>query len=661
MKKLTLTSPASIAVPAILGMQSHPFYLFTMTAGQLVKFNQMDDNGSAMDRSQRTCNEKRAEAFADYLIKNLEKNTCWVIPPILANIDSEAEEEIARFFNVNEIQGNTDSDDSSLDLNGKLVFSGESFSKLFDGQHRTRGLAVALQKLKKHSFLHPSALRSKSICVQAYVGLTLQERQSMFAAVNGNMVKPAASISITYDHHDPLARFAVEMAQELPFKGMVDFEKNTIGRNSDYLFPIKTINDCCKTLLGLPNKYEEKDITEYGKEFTREVFLKFSNYMKWAALDFEGMPASDYRDQYIQTHTVMLKAMCEAARRIRTCYKTLDNAPLENLVKLDYGRYSEDFYDRCIDRVTGKMIMNSTGVILAANKLLLTVNCPLDDKQAEYENMHFMSFEQPPMPEEPQPELPPMRELSEREPIVMKDLEHKVAGYIGSAILTSGVPEIEFTQDMIAEAVEKYATVINELSEPHNNALSVEEQEFFRTFIVEKIEKAGCGDEFNEVRKMMLNIRCVRAELRKPYQEFLLAPVEEKEPEPLGVNDCIPMVSRAVKGHDKSDKAIKAAAEKMAKVSAEMMEDGYNTGQTPFWYALKAHCESINHNTIGNIWEELNKIANLRILMTRYLRETLRVMVKWKRLRPLSLIWNVVRLKINLTIVDNLSIIELFI
>ncbi|MBF4405891.1 DGQHR domain-containing protein, partial [Vibrio anguillarum] len=129
-----------------------------------------------------------------------------------------------------------------------LVVAMDAEIKLFDGQHRSYGTYLALNRIlsnpQKYSKIDLSSI---SVPLMAYTNLTLVERQMFFSDINMNMSKPQAAIGIAYDHRDPLARFAVEIAQELPFAGLVELEKNTVSKKSDKLFSMKTIYDVVKS------------------------------------------------------------------------------------------------------------------------------------------------------------------------------------------------------------------------------------------------------------------------------------------------------------------------------------------------------------------------------------------------------------------------------
>ena len=458
MTKLTLSSPAVTVVAAVLGFQFKPYYQFTFTASQLVSKTRMDDNGSTMDRSQRTCDEKRAKKFAEYLIKNIKDDHAWVIPPIMANIDTDGDEDAVCFESMADIL-NTPDDITARSV-GKLGISGDAWSKLFDGQHRTRGIAIALHDLnadKKNRDAY-LALRAKTVSIMAFVGLTLEERQVMFSDINLNMNKPQAAIGISYDHRCALSRFVSELAGELPFKGLVELEKNTIGKKSDKLFSVKTIFDFCKVTMGLSNKFTNDDITTERKQFVRDVLAKFSRPMGWSALEFVEN-AAQVRDEKVTTHIVMLKAIAEAAKAINAQYPEFEGVDLNKLSDLNYGRTKGDFVGRCIDPISMNMRASQTGVRLAANLLVTTAGATLDPEAAALEKQYFgahsdantqaeiEAFKEQPAPVEQEEEKQPI-------PAIIKDDVR--------TLVTIAAGGVEKKPATITKAVNTFMAVANE-------------------------------------------------------------------------------------------------------------------------------------------------------------------------------------------------------
>lgn len=387
-QKLTLQSQFIYTFGASRGFQYKPFYNIHVPARVLIKVLRIDDIGSTMDRSQRLVNKKRANEFADYLIANLENSTPYIIPTVTGFIDDAKAQGHTTFVSAGE-QCDLVNITNSFNSVGVLVTSMDAEFKLFDGQTRSTGIMYALDRISKNPEKYPKIdLSTVSIPVMAYLNLTLEERQTFFADINLNMSKPQASIGIAYDHRDALSRFAVELAQELPFKGLVELERNTVSKKSDKLFPLKTIKDFAMLCMGLTKNYNQSDVTTEQKAFVRLVLNQFSRSMGWAALEFDGL-ASELRETSIITHTVMLKAIAIAAKTIDANNPMFEGMDFSPLSKLDYSREGGDFLNRCIDPLTLKMRMNQTGITLTANKLVSALGGKLTGPESILENTYF--------------------------------------------------------------------------------------------------------------------------------------------------------------------------------------------------------------------------------------------------------------------------------
>ncbi|MGC7844471.1 DGQHR domain-containing protein [Vibrio anguillarum] len=367
-----------------------------------------------MERSQRSINQRRANAFADYLIDNLLNDTGFIIPTVTGYIDSTLAAGEPGFYSALE-QCDLMNVNIGYDNVGVLVVAMDAEIKLFDGQHRSYGTYLALNRIlsnpQKYSKIDLSSI---SVPLMAYTNLTLVERQMFFSDINMNMSKPQAAIGIAYDHRDPLARFAVEIAQELPFAGLVELEKNTVSKKSDKLFSMKTIYDVVKSIMGIGTKYTKADFTEEKKQYVREVLAKFSRPMGWSALEFSGTTES-IRESSIITHTVMLKAVAEAAKIINAQFPDFVGVDLNQLVDLDYSRDGGDFMGRCIEPVSKNMRMNQIGIKLAANKLILTVGAKLPPEMALLEKQYFEDRDEPKQSDEQEPlqEVKPLQETTQ--------------------------------------------------------------------------------------------------------------------------------------------------------------------------------------------------------------------------------------------------------
>ncbi len=205
---------------------------------------------------------------------------------------------------------------------------------------------------------------------------------------NQNVSKPAQSLSDAYNSREALPQFAVELANGLNcFKGLVDFERNTITAKSDFLFPLKTLKDANATLLGLSSRVES--ISESQQEVARIFWQSLSDALQWGGLWMKDDSPSKVRLETIKTHTVMMKAYALAGQFMINQLGDVRELPYEKLATLDFSRESKSFMRRCIQPETGRMLSDSTAIRLTANKLLLHCDMPLTPENRQLEKEFF--------------------------------------------------------------------------------------------------------------------------------------------------------------------------------------------------------------------------------------------------------------------------------
>lgn len=461
---------------AMRGIQAgRCFYMTNVPMRVLVKMLRIDDRGSVLERSQRTVNESRAKKFAQYLINN---PTSFVIPSLTGVIDLESGTQfdfVASEFNP-EI--------------GKLVVSMDSTIKLFDGQHRSSGIV--------HALAEKPELAQNTVSIQLYIGMSLEDRQLAFSDINQNIAKPSASISAAYNHRDAMPRFAVQLATDTgsPFYLLVDFEKNTVSSKSMELFPLKTIQDATVMFLGLGKNPSDKDLTKEVKQRALDFWKKAASAQGWRNI----LPSDSkwWREDKINTHTVMLKATALAGKIAAQTFGGLDKVDFTKWHDLDFRRNSDDFMGRCIRQSDYTMQVDKQAQELTANKLLLALGCPLPPSMASLERNLFGEFEQPKLPEPPKPKL-------DRQSKYATEARQK-------KILENAFSTESFTPEQQEEATEKLEQVMREWSE--SMEVTVEQARNLMRLGTHLDEVHQSESDTDNYLKILLNIRKIRAHVR---------------------------------------------------------------------------------------------------------------------------------------------------
>lgn len=354
-------------LPAARGIQAgRCFYNLAMPMRVLVKLLRIDD-GDTMARSQRLVNPGRARKVAQYMLSNPES---YIIPCLTGVIEIDP-------TSPDSIQFNAIGEETFV---GELSIPMDAELKLFDGQHRASGIRLAIQEA--------SELGQDSVPLLLFVDMTLAERKMAFTDINQNVSKPAQSLSDAYNSREVLPQLAVMLANEVNcFKGLVDFERNTITAKSEYLFPLKTVKDATATLLGLSAK--TSIIRETHREVASTFWQSLSDALQWGGLWMENEEPASVRLNTIKTHTVMMKAYGLAGQWMLNQIGDVHSLPYERLASLNFSRDSNDFMRRCIQPETGRMLSDSTAVRLTANKLLMHCHLPLTPENRQLEKEFF--------------------------------------------------------------------------------------------------------------------------------------------------------------------------------------------------------------------------------------------------------------------------------
>ncbi|MFV8456873.1 DNA sulfur modification protein DndB [Vibrio owensii] len=369
-------------IPAVRGIQAgREFFTINAPFGVLQRLVAFD-TGNVLSRSQREVNPNRAKKISQYIQDNPES---FVLTSLTGVINERPDFIESEHANV-----------------GILKVSMDSEILLFDGQHRSTGIIDAIKSNVE--------LRAHNVPLMLFLEMTLEERQQAFSDINGHTVKPSTSISDTYNQRDDLPKFVVEMSKDLAaFANLVDFERNVIGKSSEYLFPVKIIKDATARLLGI--KLNAK-LTDDQREVARDFWNACAKPLLWQAFRCWEDSADDFRAGYISSHGVFLNALGVVGKCLLAQYGNTDK--LASLASLNIRRDSDEFIGRCIDTVTGNMLTDATAIKLTAIKMLCHVGCPVDPELQSLERQYFPDTEFPSVSEsETSNEDTPLNEVFE--------------------------------------------------------------------------------------------------------------------------------------------------------------------------------------------------------------------------------------------------------
>src|SRR5919106_653118 len=201
-----------------------------------------------------------------------------------------------------------------------------------DGQHRCAAIAAALKE-------NP-ALGKEKISVLLFETENTDRLQQMFSDLNRFVQQTSKSLGMLYDRRDNLSALTMEVSEQVDvFRGTVDKEKITIPLRSPKLFTISALYEANEELLGkkVPKKesaaYAEavKTMVEYWTELSKIIG-------DWQRVKNGDLSAVDLRQEKINTHAVVLRALGGVGRTLLAKYPEDWQEKLKHLEKIDWRK-----------------------------------------------------------------------------------------------------------------------------------------------------------------------------------------------------------------------------------------------------------------------------------------------------------------------------------
>ena len=201
-----------------------------------------------------------------------------------------------------------------------------------DGQHRCAAIAAALKE-------NP-ALGKEKISVLLFETESLERLQQMFSDLNRFVPQTSKSLGMLYDRRDNLSALTMELAEQVDvFRDTVEKEKVTIPRRSPKLFTISALYEANEELLG-------KKIAEQGSPIYAEILKRAVEYWTelskiiddWQKVKSGELSASELRQEKINTHAVVLRALGGVGRILLEKYPHDWQRKLKLLERLDWRK-----------------------------------------------------------------------------------------------------------------------------------------------------------------------------------------------------------------------------------------------------------------------------------------------------------------------------------
>jgi DNA sulfur modification protein DndB len=357
--------------PAVRGIQAgREYYVAQVPYAIVAKLFVFDDEAVPPEcRAQRVLNERRAEAIGEYIADNA---TQYVLPALTVSVSAEMSFESVAGTQV-----------------GTLNIPMDATILINDGQHRRRGIELALKK-------NPG-LSKETIAVSIYFDQGLKHSQQMFADINSKQVKPSSAINALYDQRSKFNVWVIDVLSKMPdVNRRIDYENNTVGAKSTKLWSLVNMKKFFTLFTGISDTNIEAAPQERLDQLSLAVVAYFAGLRMhvpdWASMLDGKIAPSDVREQMVIGHTVWLHALGVVGSQLVRNMSGKDigvdayfakSKPMSRMSIFDPAKGSLMWKDRCV--VLGKMQMTADGVKSTASKMMQVMGLTLTRELTEVE------------------------------------------------------------------------------------------------------------------------------------------------------------------------------------------------------------------------------------------------------------------------------------
>jgi len=326
----------SYAIACIQGVQGcHKTYTAKVPLSVLATVFQFEDADLPPEqRSQRQLNERRAEEIAAYVLENPRT---YVFNSITAVINAEdfSFAPLAELPNV-----------------GVLRFGAGSRILVLDGQHRQRGIQIALSQKPE--------LGQEHISVDFHLTTSLERRQTIFHDLNRFASKPNNSLTLLYDSRNAESERTRQVVEAIPvFRVLCEKEATTLKKRSIKLFTLNAIHEANQRLLkGTP---DDKQV---------EIAIQFWTLVCEHNPDWQGvlrreMEPAEVRRERLHCTAIALSAMGMVGKQL---LKQKDwKEQIAFLKTVDWSRSNPDWEGKCL--FNGQLQKNQRSIQAVADYL----------------------------------------------------------------------------------------------------------------------------------------------------------------------------------------------------------------------------------------------------------------------------------------------------
>jgi len=354
-----------LSFPAIRGVQAGREYYVAMcpihVAVNIIKLCEDDDDIPPELKAQRTLNKARIPAITDYIVSNPKG---YAFSSLTVSIDSSVEFQPFGGEGIEQKLGTL-----------RIPF-GVTYL-INDGQHRRAALAQAIKEKPE--------LRNESISLVLYVDQGLKRSQQLFSDLNRYVVRPTPSISILYDHRDPMARLMLEVIDEVAvFTELTEKAKTTISNRSRKLFTLSVLYQSTCDLL---RKKKGHEVSKKEKAIAVKFWTEVANNINdWQLASRREVATSELRKETIHAHGIALRALGRLGSSLMALPEKEWKKGLKQLKGVNWSRFNSNVWEGRATNSSGRITKSHNNIILTTNYLKQVVGLPLSPEEERIEN-----------------------------------------------------------------------------------------------------------------------------------------------------------------------------------------------------------------------------------------------------------------------------------
>ena len=306
-----------LSFPAMHGRIGKRDYFVAMVKLALVPklFKFLDWAGLPPEqRAQRTLQKSRIPEITQYILDNEDG---YIFSSLTASYNCEP-----AFMPVD---GHTDLGILKMPFEADLVIN--------DGQHRRAAIEEALN--------HNPALGQENISVVFFPWEDIDRVQQMFSDLNRTARKTSKSLDILFNHRDLMSQVALAVIERLEiFRHLVDKERISLPLRSPKLFTLGAIHDGTKALLEAVTESDYDSKLGLAMEFWECVE---NNMPEWGRVKDGDLKPSELRQEYINTHAVVLWAVGAMGRTLVSTEPVNWKEKIKALKTIDWRRINREW------------------------------------------------------------------------------------------------------------------------------------------------------------------------------------------------------------------------------------------------------------------------------------------------------------------------------